>query len=160
MHIINTGGRNTLRKTDSPTCTMEDGSDAQQHDAYNQQRRFAALLRQPAARGTSAASERRRRDDVHFLMQAIASSPHFIVLPSSSRVAVDTLHLRLTNGPFAGLEIAAHSSGETLILRVRVNDLRRFEDTLGSHVQLTATLSELCKCPIIVEVQDAAITLD
>ncbi|NMP26467.1 hypothetical protein GW590_06245 [Rahnella sp. SAP-1] len=127
-----------------------------EHQASDEQdkRRFAALLAIPAAvenRGYSLSDERAGQraqceegSDTRLLQQLFRQ-------PSA---ATAWLQWRLTNGPLAGLEIAACCIGDELHLRLKSQDLQKLHQALGSARQLQQQLSQQFSRQVMVEVSD------
>ncbi|AZE48333.1 hypothetical protein C4K04_2661 [Pseudomonas chlororaphis] len=123
----------------------------------HQQRYFNELLRKPVtlaetvARNTYEPRDRQRsRPDL-----APAFAPQVATLSRLGRFNPDTLTLRLTNGPLAGLEIEASAHGSLLSLRVTVNDLNYFERIAGPREILESELAALFNRPVTLEVCSA-----
>ncbi|MCU1748798.1 hypothetical protein [Pseudomonas sp. 6D_7.1_Bac1] len=123
----------------------------------NQQRYFSELLRKPVtlyetvARNTFEPKDRQRsRPDL-----APAFAPQVATLSRLGRFNPDTLNLRLTNGPLAGLEIEASAHGSLLALRITVTDLRYFERIAGPRKILESELAALFNRPVTLEVCSA-----
>lgn len=83
---------------------------------------------------------------------APALAPQVSTLSRLGRFNPDTLTLRLTNGPLAGLEIEASAHGSLLSLRVTVNDLNDFERIAGPREILESELVALFNRPVTLEV--------
>ncbi|MBV4465836.1 hypothetical protein KVG95_21140 [Pseudomonas sp. SWRI79] len=123
----------------------------------NQQRYFNKLLQKPVTlpetvtRNTFDPRNRQRsRPDL-----APVFAPQVAKLSRLGRFTPDTLTLRLTNGPLAGLEIEASAHGCLLSLRVTVNDLNDFERIAGPREILEGELAALFNRPVTLDICSA-----
>lgn len=94
------------------------------------------------------------------LALALELAPYQMHLENLGQFTHNSLSLRLTNGPLAGLEICASAHASTLHLQVRTPDRARFEQIAGSRSALENELARLFNRPIILEVFDAAATTE
>lgn len=72
----------------------------------------------------------------------------------------NSLRLRLTNGPLAGLDIESSRHANGLLIRLRAHDLEPFQRQIGSAQRLTQLLTQQFDRPITVEVLDADTTIE
>lgn len=75
---------------------------------------------------------------------------------SLSRLSIETLDLKLINGPLAGMEIRACVQGDVLSLNISVVDRYAFDSFIGSQESLEKELSALFNRTVSLEIRSAA----
>lgn len=120
----------------------------QQGNSEDNRRRFAALLR-PA---TSDADH----DILQSPSPAFASSPCAKAPIAMATRPGDMLHLRLTNGPCAGLEIEATERNGQLHVRLIASNAEQLEHTLRGRRRVETELNTIFGRPITLEFSHAA----
>ncbi|MEX3956735.1 hypothetical protein [Trinickia sp. EG282A] len=126
------------------------------HGSAGDERHFRALLEEVANPSDSLRTAvQRERDDLHehtALAQPWRSSDNALRAPTESeqsmhafaaptRFDLDTLKVRLTNGPLAGSEIEAYRRGQHLSIHVRARAVLRGDERPVSAKELCQALS-------------------
>ncbi|BBE08763.1 Putative uncharacterized protein [Mycoavidus cysteinexigens] len=153
MLLLKTGTRGIPRRTTGDTLHDEDQPDAQHC--------FEALLHAPVSHACApqdAASDPPASAPPYPLHKS--AEAHFVATARSLRKNLETLHLRLTNGPLAGLEISACAHGPQVALSVQVPDKQQFERAVGQLEECQAELARLFDHSVTLEVRDATPATD
>ncbi|MCX8565595.1 MAG: hypothetical protein ON057_000322 [Glomeribacter sp. 1016415] len=151
--LLKTGTRSIPRRTGCNTSHDESQSDAQQH--------FEALLYEPVSHACAAQMvESDPPANAPPYAPNESAEAHFVAPHSALSRTFDTLRLRLTNGPLAGLEISACAYGPEVALCVQVTDKQQFERAVGPLEKCQAELARLFDHPVTLEVHDATRATD
>lgn len=153
MLSLKTGSRLIPHRTRGDTLHDEGQADAQH--------RFEALLYGPvSAPGAAQAVASDLPASAPPQAPTESGEAHFVTAPHSLHKNLETLHLRLTNGPLAGLEISACAHGPEVALSVQVPDKQKFACAVGQLEECQTELTRLFDHPVTLEVHDATRATD
>lgn len=153
MLLLKTGARSLPRRTTGDTLHDEGQPDAQH--------RFEALFYAPVAPACAAQTvESDQAASAPPQQPKESDAARFVAAPHSRHKNLEALHLRLTNGPLAGLEISACAHGPQVALCVQVPDREKFERAVGQLEECQAELARLFDHPVTLEVRDATRATD
>ncbi len=136
-----------LKSAPHSMAKADTGESSQQGNGEDNRRRFAALLRPVAPIDDQ---------DIQGTSPATAPSTGTEVPIAAPTRPGDMLHLRLTNGPCAGLEIEASERDGQLHVRLSAPNAERLEQALQGRTRLETELNTMFGRPITLELGNAA----